>query len=482
MSLRDRRREQQRAALGGRGVEQALEVLAEAHVEHLVGLVEHDRVERGEHERAALEVIAQPARRADDDVHAVRRARALAARIHAADAGRDARAGLGVQPGQLAVDLQRELAGRRDDQRARRAAAVEALAPRRAAGARARGRTRRSCPSRSGRRPGGRGRRPRRRAPRPGPGSARRNCARRARGAGRDGSWKTARRAHPGAMHEGAGRVGRCRSCSSGALAPRRTTGGRRQSGRRPTRSRRASRRATTSWPPSCATTIWPPSPAAKPTGSASSASAMCTVCSAAVPTCSIATVPCGIDVAIAPSWPTATAVPSSSSRTSSNVDRRLDRSGDHVAPPSCDRIMPSPAAIASSTIGRDADRAHAGERRRTARACAVVRPQAAVIGQREHGLAFLRRCERTERGGAVGELVHVAPVSFVTRNVPVPATNRAGILVASARIGLRRHRLSRPRRAGIIGVRSKPALPTTHASPEYRHAMPRSSAAKPRS
>ena len=40
--LGDGRREQQRAALGRRGVEDELEVLAEAQVEHLVGLVEHD--------------------------------------------------------------------------------------------------------------------------------------------------------------------------------------------------------------------------------------------------------------------------------------------------------------------------------------------------------------------------------------------------------------------------------------------------------
>ena len=39
----------------------------------------------------------------------------------------DPRAGLGVEPRQLAVDLQRELARRRDDQRARRAGLLEPL-------------------------------------------------------------------------------------------------------------------------------------------------------------------------------------------------------------------------------------------------------------------------------------------------------------------------------------------------------------------
>jgi hypothetical protein len=117
--LRDRRREQQCAALDRRGVKQTLEVLAEAHVEHLVGLVEHDRGQLAEHQHAAIEMIAQPARRTDDDVHALAQRMRFAPRIHAADARRDASAGIGVQPGQLALDLERELAGRRHDQGAR---------------------------------------------------------------------------------------------------------------------------------------------------------------------------------------------------------------------------------------------------------------------------------------------------------------------------------------------------------------------------
>ena len=51
----------------------------------------------------------------------------LAARIHAADAGRDPRAGRTVEPGELALDLQGELAGRRDDEGQRLAGALEAL-------------------------------------------------------------------------------------------------------------------------------------------------------------------------------------------------------------------------------------------------------------------------------------------------------------------------------------------------------------------
>jgi hypothetical protein len=58
---------------------------------------------------------------------------ALLHRVHAADAGDDAGAGLGVEPFELAADLERELAGRGDDQgerlarESRRAVAFEQL-------------------------------------------------------------------------------------------------------------------------------------------------------------------------------------------------------------------------------------------------------------------------------------------------------------------------------------------------------------------
>ena len=71
------RREEQGAPLRRGRVEDLLEILAKAHVEHLVGLVEHRDLELGEVERAALEMVAQPPRRADDDMGAVREAAAL---------------------------------------------------------------------------------------------------------------------------------------------------------------------------------------------------------------------------------------------------------------------------------------------------------------------------------------------------------------------------------------------------------------------
>ena len=122
LGQRDNRRghgggEQQRAAAVGRGVEDLFQILAEAHVEHLVRLVQNHRAQAREVERAAFQMIAQAAGRADHDMRAALQVAAFLRRIHAADAGRDPRPGLGIEPFQLAPDLQRQFARRRDDQR-----------------------------------------------------------------------------------------------------------------------------------------------------------------------------------------------------------------------------------------------------------------------------------------------------------------------------------------------------------------------------
>ncbi len=62
---------EERDVLVVRGVGQdRLDVLGEAHVEHLVGLVEHQEAQLGQVERALLEVVHDPAGGADDDVDA----------------------------------------------------------------------------------------------------------------------------------------------------------------------------------------------------------------------------------------------------------------------------------------------------------------------------------------------------------------------------------------------------------------------------
>ena len=114
--LGQRRREQQRAALGRGRIEDLLEVLAEAEVEHLVGFVEDDDLEAAGRQRAALEVVAQPPRRADDDVRPCLQGARLAPDLHPADAGDDVATGVLVQPVELAGDLEGELARRRDDE------------------------------------------------------------------------------------------------------------------------------------------------------------------------------------------------------------------------------------------------------------------------------------------------------------------------------------------------------------------------------
>ena len=55
---------------GGRSAENRFDVVAEAHVEHAIGFIEHDHAHLVEPQRAALEVIHDAPRRADDDLRA----------------------------------------------------------------------------------------------------------------------------------------------------------------------------------------------------------------------------------------------------------------------------------------------------------------------------------------------------------------------------------------------------------------------------
>src|SRR3546814_19546816 len=73
-------------------------------VEHLVGLVEHRDAQRRQVERPAFEMVAQPARRADDDMHALIQRPAFLAGVHAADAG-DRKSGVEGKRGSVRVDL-----------------------------------------------------------------------------------------------------------------------------------------------------------------------------------------------------------------------------------------------------------------------------------------------------------------------------------------------------------------------------------------
>ena len=124
---RDRGREHEgAAALGGR-LQQLLQLLAEAEIKHLVGLVEHRHAQRRQIEPIALQMVAQPPGRADHDVAAGAELAGFLAAIHAADAGDDARAGGLIQPGQFALHLLRQFPRRADHQGQRGARARHEL-------------------------------------------------------------------------------------------------------------------------------------------------------------------------------------------------------------------------------------------------------------------------------------------------------------------------------------------------------------------
>ncbi|KKW30390.1 MAG: hypothetical protein UY75_C0034G0010, partial [Parcubacteria group bacterium GW2011_GWC2_52_8c] len=109
-------REQQVLALRRQQAEDAADVVDEAHVEHAVGLVEHQDFDRAQVDGSLLHVVEQAARGGDDDVHAAAQLVDLRADADAAENHR------GAQPQVLAVGahavlhLRRELAGRHQDQ------------------------------------------------------------------------------------------------------------------------------------------------------------------------------------------------------------------------------------------------------------------------------------------------------------------------------------------------------------------------------
>ena len=116
---RHRRREQRRLAPGRAHAKDLLDVLDEAEVEHLVGLVEDDVAGRGEHQRAARDQVHHPPDGGDDDVGALAQPRLLGRDRGAAEDGDDLDVEvLGVGAQRLG-HLDAELAGRRQHDRLR---------------------------------------------------------------------------------------------------------------------------------------------------------------------------------------------------------------------------------------------------------------------------------------------------------------------------------------------------------------------------
>ena len=115
-----------RTLAGGGRAQQSFQVLAEAHVEHLVGLVEHRHAHASQRERAAREQVHEPPGRADHQIHPAVEQLQVAPDFAAPGERGNLKRRLGEQPAQLGTNLLGQLAGGRDDE-ARRIARLLAL-------------------------------------------------------------------------------------------------------------------------------------------------------------------------------------------------------------------------------------------------------------------------------------------------------------------------------------------------------------------
>ena len=110
------RGEQQRLALRGQLRDDLADVVNEAHVEHAVGFVEHEKLDVAEAQRIAAHEVEQAARRGDEDVDAVEQRAHLAAHRHAADRQRGADAEMPAVGAEAVEDLAGQLARRAEHQ------------------------------------------------------------------------------------------------------------------------------------------------------------------------------------------------------------------------------------------------------------------------------------------------------------------------------------------------------------------------------
>jgi len=94
----------------------ALDVGNEAHVEHPVGFVDHQQLDPGQQQSAALGVVEQPAGRRDQDIDAARQLDILVAERDATDQQGDVQFLPGAVTVKILLDLGREFAGRFQDQ------------------------------------------------------------------------------------------------------------------------------------------------------------------------------------------------------------------------------------------------------------------------------------------------------------------------------------------------------------------------------
>ena len=111
------RRKQHCLSFGGRLLEDRLDVLGEAHVEHFVGLVEHDGADVIEFERAATDVVDRSAGGGDHDMHAAAECLELAGDGLASVDRHDLETLTSAVGVHGFADLDGELSGRDDDER-----------------------------------------------------------------------------------------------------------------------------------------------------------------------------------------------------------------------------------------------------------------------------------------------------------------------------------------------------------------------------
>ena len=121
--LGERRREQQVLAAGGQDVEDAADVADEAHVEHAIGLVEDEDLDRREVDRPLADMIEQATGRGDDEVDPAPERVGLRRKADAAVDRGGADAPVATVDADALLDLERELAGRGEDEGADRPAA-----------------------------------------------------------------------------------------------------------------------------------------------------------------------------------------------------------------------------------------------------------------------------------------------------------------------------------------------------------------------
>ena len=116
--LRHGRREEQRLPLDRQFGDDLPDVVDEAHVEHAVGLVEHQKLDLAELQPVALHEIEQAAGRGDHDFDALHDRADLASHRHAADRQRRSQAHVAAIGVEAVEDLSRQFAGRAQHQHA----------------------------------------------------------------------------------------------------------------------------------------------------------------------------------------------------------------------------------------------------------------------------------------------------------------------------------------------------------------------------